>query len=288
MRTCLWAAIAGIVGCAWPGAAVSPSFVPAYVQGAMKPYQLVLFPFDGPEIIVPLPAELPTGMRVIGFGSDGKAIYGQKADPLNRSIGIYKIEFHPARAGVVPGSAGMGEVLCLTESSSSGRIIVFSRSLNGGVFEIDPDAGTSRPMPAGSAPGCQGISSPEILSPDGNPVIRRHGKQLDLIDMKTGESRVIKGVSADAICIWSPNGQRIECSRDNEEVAVIDVGDPFRRKTFRGGLGEWSPDSKYLLRVKSQLSCLPTLYGESLDVLEVETGKRTAVRSSHCRISGGS
>jgi WD40 repeat protein len=283
MWICFWAVIAGAVGWAWqPARAGSPSFVPAYIQPGVKPFQLILLPLEGPEISVPAPAELPA-MRIVAFSPDGKAIYAEPLNPLNHE-GIYKIEFHPARASVVPGSAGLGMVQCLTVSPSSGRLIVFSRSLNGGIFEIDPATATNRRLPDGLPSSCGGTGG--FLSPDGKRAIRNSGKQLDLIDVETGASRVIKGLGADATCNWSPNGQRIECSGDGE-IAVIDPSEPFRRRTFQGSLGEWSPDSKYLLRVKSQLPCLPTLYGESLELLDVDTGKRELVKSSHCRISGG-
>jgi len=240
----------------------------------MKPYQLILFPLDGPELTVPLPAELPVGMRVLAFSPDGNAIHSQEADPLNGSIGIYKIEFQPPRASVVPGSAGMGEIWCLTASPSSGKVIVGGTS--GSTFEIDPVAAKRLPLPAGPPSTCG-------VSPDGKQVVRKNGKQLDLVETQTGASRVIKGVGGDATCMWSPNGQRLECSGDGE-IAVIDASDTSRRRTFRGGLGEWSPDSKYLLRVKSRLFCLD--FG-SLEALDVETGKRKAIKSSDCRISGG-
>jgi hypothetical protein len=249
----------------------------------MKPYQLILFPLDGPEITVPLPAELPTSMNVLAFSSDGRAIYSQKADPLNRSNGIYKIEFQPTRAGVVPGSVGLGDV-CLGLPPSSGRIVVEGWSWtfnNRGVFEIDPDAATIRPLPAGSASSCGGAGG--SLSPDGKRAVRKNGKKLELVYLETGMSRAIKGVSADASCIWSPNGQRFECSGDGG-ITVIDANDISRQKRFSGGLGEWSPDSKYLLRVKSRFFCFD--FG-SLEALDMETGKRKAIKSSDCRISGG-
>ncbi len=294
MRTCLWAVIAGIVVWAWqPARAGSPSYVPAWVDPGTKPLQLILFPLDGPEIAVSLPAELSPMLWVLASGPDGRTIYAQKPDPLNHSIGIYsiyKIEFQPTRANVIRGSVGTGQVDCLTVSPSSGKIIVegWSWSFNSrGVFEMDPDTGTIRPLPVGSPSVCGGTGG--LLSPDGKHVVRKNGKKLDLVNVETGASRVVKGVSADMGCVWSPNAQRIACVRDGE-IAVVDAADPSRRRSF--GVTsyrsiEWSPDSKYLLRRTPQLSCILTVDFESLEVLDVETGKRRAVKSSHCRISTG-
>jgi hypothetical protein len=33
---------------------------------------------------------------------------------------------------------------------------------------------------------------------------------------------------------------------------------------------------------------MPTLYGESLAVIDVQTGNRSWVKSAHCKVTGGS
>jgi hypothetical protein len=49
----------------------------------------------------------------------------------------------------------------------------------------------------------------------------------------------------------------------------------------------WSPDSKYLLLRRSSLSCAASVYGESLEIVDVKAGKREIVKSSHCSITAG-
>jgi hypothetical protein len=49
----------------------------------------------------------------------------------------------------------------------------------------------------------------------------------------------------------------------------------------------WSPDAGFLLDVKPQVSCWATLYGMSLQVIDVASGKRSLVKSSHCGIITG-
>jgi WD40 repeat protein len=158
--------------------------------------------------------------------------------------------------------------------------------MNGGIFEIDPAAATNRPLPAGSPSSCGGAGG--LLSPDGQRAIKKTGKQIELVEVKTGEDRVIEGVTPDTSCVWSPNGHSIACVRDGE-IVIINANDAARQRNLGAGIGpvEWSPDSKHLLFRISQLSCLLTLYFDSLEVLDIETAKRTLVKNSHCQVTAG-
>ena len=69
---------------------------------------------------------------------------------------------------------------------------------------------------------------------------------------------------------------------------MIDATDTSRRRNIGAsgnGPVEWSPDSKYLLLLKSELRC--SAYFESLEVLDVENGKRSVIKSSHCEVGRG-
>jgi hypothetical protein len=76
-------------------------------------------------------------------------------------------------------------------------------------------------------------------------------------------------------------------------IMLVDLTEDFEHSSPRklGTAGDsdvvWSPDSKYLLIRTSSLSCKFTLYGESLEVIEVAAGKRMPVKSSHCQITAG-
>ena len=264
-------------------------FSPAYFEPGSPP-RLTIFPADGPATSVALPAGLPANFRAIAFSPDGRAIYGQTTEPLNPSAGILKIEFQPARQSLIPGSVGTGEVRCLTASPLSGRIMVSGWSWSrgeAGTFEIDPAKGTSRPLAAAAPSVCGGPGG--LTSPDGMRVMSRSGKQLGLRDSKTGAAQTINGVSPGATCEWSPDGLRIICVSDRKLI-LLDADNPStpeRLGTLANSPVVWSPDSKRLLLIKSEASCLPTLYGRSLEIVDLRTGKRTPVKSSQCRILSG-
>jgi hypothetical protein len=164
----VFGAVVPALGWFWQsaGSAVA-TFAPAYFQPDNPP-QLTVFPLDGPATKIALPEELPTDSRAIAFSPDGRALFVQKSEPLNRAAGIYKIEFQPPRESVVPGSIGTGEVSCLAVSRTTGKITVSGWSWahnGGGILEIDPGDSTSRVLPSGSASSCGGGGG--IVSPDG-------------------------------------------------------------------------------------------------------------------------
>lgn len=281
--------VAGVAGCLYQPVRAASSFCPAYFQPG-NPSRLTLFPLEGPEAVVALPAGLPTNMRVITFSPDGRAIYGQKTEPLNPSTGIYKLEFQPARDSIVPGSVGMGEVQCLAMSQSLRNIIVAGWSWSdrsGGIFEIDPSVATRRRLSATAATPCGGDGG--LMSPDYKRALVNSGNQLGLLDLKTGAIRTIKGMSREMRWTWSPDGQWIAGVRGGR-IFLVAADDTSRARTL-GSAGDgpvvWSPDSKCLLLRKSPLSCALTFYGESLEVLDVATGRRTLIGSSHCTITAG-
>jgi hypothetical protein len=92
-----------VIGC-WElrtARAAAPSFCTAYVHSGDDGPVLTLFPTEGPEVTVPLPASLPKNLRVNAFSPDGKVIYVQNASRW--SDGIRKIEFNPGVRVSSPG-----------------------------------------------------------------------------------------------------------------------------------------------------------------------------------------
>ncbi|HYL78703.1 MAG TPA: hypothetical protein VEU96_31220, partial [Bryobacteraceae bacterium] len=193
--------------------AASPSFTPAYFRPSFSRDQatlLTLFPMVGPEATVPLPTGLPLSFRLLAFSRDGKAIYGQKQDPLGPSSAIIKIEFKPTRQSEVPGSAGLGAVWFLTESQQSGKIYVSAWSKNKakgecGAFEIDSDSGTFRTLRVGIYGDCGAVTGP--VSPDGKRVLGRQSGRLGILDLEKGDFHELGARMTEAS--WSPDGQLI-------------------------------------------------------------------------------
>jgi hypothetical protein len=296
-RTLAWGFVCGAVvvvhrADGGQGAAgASQLFVPAYVHQGEHGLILTLFPRDGPELATPLPKE-SGGFRVLAFSPDGRAFYGQKGNSTNPSA-LIKIEFNPPRQTEVPGSSGLGTIRSLTPSKRGGHLRALVLRTNSGqeakyeALDIDPSTGIVREL--GAAPW-RGAGP---ISPVSDQMLRKVDGRLELFDLETNAVRVLlKGVATQSPYLsatWSPDGRWISINQSGS-ISLIDANDPSRRRKVGGSGGDagvWSPDSKFLLFVKSQLSCLPTLYFESLEVMDVETGKKTPIKSAHCNVSGG-
>lgn len=149
-----------------------------------------------------------------------------------------------------------------------------------GDFEIDPGAGTLRPLRIGRYPDCGGP-----ISPDGTRELHWERDQLSILDLQSGAMTLLERGPARAV--WSPDGKRIAAVvGGTNRIVVIDAAEPARKKNLGEGDDPlvWSPDSRYLLHIRSQFVCIPNLYGASLEIIDTVTGKRSLVKSSHCQI----
>ena len=227
---------------------------------------------------------LPNGMSscfLISFGPDSKSMY--LGDPTFGTDGVTKVEFRPTRKSMVPGSAGLN-VAFLTVSQS-GRVFVSGgdrRNHQCGVYEIDPDTATHRPIRIGDPPACAGASGP--ISPDGKEVLSRDGEHLSLLDLNTGATQSL-GIGRGS---WSPDGRWIAVSGQRQIVLIDSKNPSHRKKLGASGVDDhlvWSPDSKRLLFAKQEPRCFLMVDAESLEVVDVETGKRHAIASAHCAVS---
>jgi hypothetical protein len=262
----------------------------AFVAAHFRLNNLIIFPFRGSPIEIEPPNGLTVNFIVLGSSADGEAVYGQSSYP-DRWAGIIKIEFNRARISIVPGSTGLGNVASLIESSQSGKIFVSARRMNDGAmecgaFEIDPKAGALRPLRIGAYPDCGGP-----ISPDGKRELNLAGDQLILRDLANGGAEIILGKGFRAAA-WSPDGRWVAAVTgdhgSSRGLLLIDSNNTSKRRKLGWGDGQpvWSPDSKWLLTTKSQFSCAWTLYGQSLQVVNVDTGKGTVLSSSHCTVLG--
>lgn len=259
---------------------------------------LILFPIVGPKQTVTLPHGLPSSITVNKFSTDGRAIYVQPAG-YGQLDGIIKIEFRPVRKNVVLGSAGFGTIWSLTVLRS-GLILVSGNSKTRGecgTFEIDPAVGTSRSLLAGRFPGCG--SGGGAISPDGTRVLGYSRENLTIIDLRDQTIKAIDGIPGRAshsdvtwphLATWSPDGKWISVTPTSGDIVLIDTSDTSRRRNLGptdGPPAVWSPDSKHLLLSKSESRCSQYQYFQSLESIEVATGKRQMVRSSRCEVGPG-
>jgi hypothetical protein len=123
-------------------------------------------------------------------------------------------------------------------------------------------------------------------------------KSWGLLTFKPSAVQAVNGVSAGNLPdfgswtsdgSWSPDGKWL-AAVSGGKVILIDAMNPSHHRSL-GAAGDaglvWSPDSKYLLLQRSQLSCGLLSMSESLEALEVGTGKRTMIKSSHCEVYAG-
>ncbi len=273
----------------------SRTFNAAWIHPGDHGLQLTLFPTTGPEIAIPLPEGLLGGLTIGAFGPDGNAFYVPSRD------GVRKIELKPRRQSIVPGTAGIGSIWHLTALQSSGILFVSGiastpQGTEYDTFKIDPDAETPRKLHTGAFPECGGGGGE--VSPDGRQVLGYTGGDLCVIDLLSGTGKAVlglKGLTRDDVTwkgqvAWSPDGQWIAAALDHE-IILIDAKNPSKRKRL-GSSGDgrvvWSRDSKNLLLLASQARCFLTFgYFESLETLNIESGKRSVIKNSRCNISGG-
>ena len=277
-------------------AADSPRWCAAYIHPGTNGALLTLFPADGPQVTLPLPSGLPAGLALNAFGPDGKAVYVQKADLSFQ--GIIKIEFKPARQSVVPGSPGLGTIWHLTIAQPGGQIFLSGIDKNlsrCGTFEIDPDADGFRTLLVGAYPNCGGGGG--AISADGKRVLSHVGKELSIRNLDTDSNEVVHGIPGEPSqsdgtwpyrATWSPDGRWIS-TIVHDRIILIDATDTSRRRNLGHGSVPvvWSQDSNSLLLSTSQPRCAPSLYFESLESLDVQTGKRSLIKSSRCEVGPG-
>ena len=282
-------ALAGNVGGWKLSAAEGESrFIPAYFEeGGVNAF--ILFPWGtGRAKEIALEGGLG-GVNLIAFGLDGKSAYLQRPSAwvVHQSDSLIKVEFSPTRQSPVSGSEGMGNILSLTVSPASGRIFVWTRGGRDhpcGAYEIDPGAGTNRLLRAGNAPTCRdGLGR---VSPDGKELLSSDGVHLNLINLETGAQRPLGA----GLGSWSPDGRWIAVAGHGRIVLIDARNSSHRKKLGASGVNNdlfWSPDSRLLLFATQEGRCSFLFFGgdsDSLEVVDVETGKRHAIRSAHCAV----
>jgi hypothetical protein len=277
------------------------SFSAAYIHpGSDGHPELTVFPNVGREITIPLPQGLSSSITVNAFSPEGDAIYVQDST-LGGLDGIRKVEFKPARQSIVNGTAGLGSIWHLTVLRPSGSIFIsgIANTLRGaecGTFEVDQNGGGLRRLLAGAYPECGGGGG--AVSPDGKQVLGYSGGKLCMIDLAGGALQAIKGLDglsrADVMwkkqVTWSPDGHWIIVSADPKRLVLIDTRSPFKQKKLgplADGAAVAAPDAKRLLVLKSQAHCSLALYFQSLETIDIETGVRSVIKSSQCKLSGG-
>ena len=264
-------------------------------QMADKPYSaafvketvLTLFPFNGQEVMKPLPFKV----SALAYSQNGKSIYTGGAFTDGSPRALYRIDIRSGQSAELPGSVGLREN-SLAVSRTEDKILVSGRYTHEavtdcGVFELRPSSGKVKKV-LGTQPddcryerGWQDIT----FSPEGTRAVALHGNQLGMIDLSDGE---VQFFGRAARAAWSPDGKWIAvvAYSDEQSVFLLDSTDLSKRRQI-GHTDipriDWSPDSRYLLVWKSELFCGP--YYATLEALDVNSGQRTRIGSSVCKVN---
>lgn len=251
--------------------------------------RLRLFPPGSGERDIPLPFRL----AAFAVSPDGKSLYarvGLETPQSKPKPGMFKIEFNPTRATLVPGTTSFTS-FGFAISEREDMMLISGIYSNGdsrlyGVFELMLKNGDVRQVLKAAGPESkQGWIRPS-LSPDGlKAVALVHLDELVLIDLTNGTTTSLGQRFWRAA--WSPDGKRIAALEISTELRVI----LFETRTFARSriLSKaepvWSFDSRYLLALKWHPSCSPYFF--TLEKVDIETDDRTIIEGSRCSIVDG-
>jgi Tol biopolymer transport system component len=239
-----------------------------------------VFPPEGNEVTITLPRKLTYAV----FGPDGKSIYA--ADGM-----IVKVEFQPMRIVPIAGTEDLAGQIAA--SSDESTLVVSGSHGTGtarscGVFKVTLPTGTVQQVLTASECGYLSSWAHPSVSPDGERLLAEHNHRWELVTLSNSATQFLNDKTW--MAVWSPDGKWIATLRDlkHTKLVLLDATDISRTRELGsadGGL-YWSPDSRFLLLYKDQLTCgLKETY--SIQILDLDTGRRRIPRSAHCAIWGG-
>ena len=263
------------------GTRYSPAFI--------REKELVVFPFEGDQVSIDLPAKLGG----VAFSSNGRVIYG-----ISRSSGEAKrlvaVTIRPSGVSQVPGSEGFNKIDGLAVDATAHKAVVSAIYEHDGIsdcglFELSMPGGAVKKILDNLSSSCDFLSSWTDLSVsgDGMRMVGTAGRgQVGVVNLS--ERRVEK-IWPGTAAWWSPDGKWIAALNFSShlEIELIRASDLSVQRRLGAGAArlQWSPDSRYLLLVASGLCGLGTGYFGTLQTLDVETGERRLVSSSKCKVN---
>lgn len=242
-------------------------YSPAFISTISAPpghTELVVFPLSGKAFKIPV-----RSASSVVFSPDGKALYGactpyptEADEPIK--IASCKIDLKTGTTTPVPGSV---HVFRAPVSNSKDRMFGFS------LPEGKPTTIFLR----------QQDNHPWMylsLSPDSERAVATHNGRVELIDIARGTTKPLGDEFF--IAAWSPDGKWLAAVEQGEKgrTILMDARDLKRKRILGTSELDWSPDSQYLLGLKS----CDEYYG-TLEAINIETGERTTIKSSECQVN---
>jgi WD40 repeat protein len=203
------------------------------------------------------------------------------------SPGLLRLELSPIRVTSIPETADFRMVNGVAISKRQDRVIlsgrhVARRSPACGIFEVDLRSGLARTIVENST--CEySLSWVRLsLSSDMKRLVAFRKPRLELIDMEQG---TVQSLGEQYIAgAWSPDGKWLAVLEGGSEnrTVLLDAATLAKRRVFGTSNLQWSPDSRFLLGVRSE-HCAPKW--ASLMAIDVQSGKETPFEASRCRIN---
>jgi WD40 repeat protein len=255
----------------------------AFIDTISRPghTQLAVFPFNGEPFLVPI----RTASGPFAYSPDGTALYGQCSldSDYRTKIALCRIDIKTGLTTPLPGSTGLYArdiAVAFHEDIVLVSGVLRRDKTTRGVFELSIPSGKIRTILLQDGRSTHSAWIHLSVAPDGKRAVASHDGRVDVIDLVQGKAEPLDGGLF--IAAWSPDGKWLAAVENGEEgrTILMDATTLQGRRTLGPSELGWSPDSRYLLGLKS---CDP--YYGTIEVIDIETGERTAIKSSKCQIN---
>jgi hypothetical protein len=277
--------LAGVAGGQQRHVIVRPDYpyVPAFISTTNSPghTQLFVFPLRGGPSIIPV----RTAGAPFAYSPDGKALYGEcTPDPDdNTKFAMCRIDLKTGIATPLAGSIGLYGLNIAVSPHEDCMLVagVLRRDKDvRGLFELTLASGKIRTILLQGEPSIRSAWSHLSIAPNAKRAAASHNGRLEVIDLVQSQVELLDAGSY--IAAWSPDGKWLAAleNLENGRTILMDATTLQRRRTLGPSELGWSPDSHYLLGMKS----CDEYYG-TLEAINIETGERTTIKSSACQVN---
>ncbi len=232
--------------------------------------------------------ELPVRADFIAYARNGTALYSISAG--GPPICVERVEFIPMNVTSAACPSGLTAVFDFTVSGDETELLLSGRVGDVcGIFEIRRPSNEIHEILRTEHCGSDAFKTSWTslaFSPDGKRALAVRHSRLELINLADRSSRDIAGEVSRAA--WSPDGNRIAVIKSHGGTELIGAADFRKIRALPESTVEWSPDSRYLLRVRECRLPLAVNCVGTIQAVDVATGKVTTIESSRCAVDGGS